>query len=598
MPLGNVHLTPQLVAAVRDAADILSIAGDHTRLRKAGRRWLGLCPIHKEKTPSFSVDPTQGLFYCFGCGAGGDAIKLHQILTGEDFPAAIETLANRYGIPLPAVGPRRASEGPDLGDVLASALGFFRDQLAKSVTARSYLERRKMPPELVERFGLGYAPDAWRSLKDALGGRHTQDELLAAGLLVRPEERDKAPYDRFRNRLMFPIHDPGGHLVGFGGRTLGDDRAKYVNTAETERFRKGHLLYGLHHARKPIREAGRAFLVEGYFDVLAAVAAGIDTAVASMGTALTPEQAKLFLRYHADEVVVGYDGDEAGETASRRALPILLAEGLGARRARLGAGEDPDSLRAAKGDAAVREAYEKAPDLVQLELERLTPAEVHREPRLRSRAAEAVAELLRPVRDPVLRYSYGRIGADRLAIPAELLWKRLGVDRQSLLAPVVPDAAAAPRRIVASTEEGVLQAMLQGDPTLPAIEELPAPEVFLDPQCRNIYQVFRDLYDSGRGVPPDARAVQARLGNEGPAIDVLARLLLERQDGSTVEPLSQRLAQLSRRSIQQRLRENARDMTEAERLGDHDRIERLKREKAALIRARYPGASDPWGGGS
>src|SRR6202035_1675347 len=214
------------------------------------------------------------------------------------------------------------------------AAEFFADQLKKAPLPQRYLEKRRIPRELVERFGLGYAPDAWHSLQQALQGRVPLADLHAAGLIGR-SEKSGDPYDRFRNRLIFPIHGAAGRLLGFGGRTLGDDDAKYVNTSETDQFHKGTLLYGLHLAKKEIRESGRALLVEGYFDVVGTVASGREGAVAGMGTALTPEQARLLFRY-AGEVVVGYDGDSAGETAYRRALPLLLAEGLAVRRARFG----------------------------------------------------------------------------------------------------------------------------------------------------------------------------------------------------------------------------------------------------------------------
>ena len=385
MPFANIDLTPQLVQAVRDAVQIVDVASTHTRLAKKGRRYEGLCPLHKEKTPSFSVDPDRGLFYCFGCGTGGDAIKLHMLLSGDDFPAAIEALALRYGIPIPARGARRGPRGSGRGEedadvegALAAAADFFRDQLARSPAARAYLEGRRIPAELSERFALGYAPDGWTALLDALRGKVPLADLIAAGLVGR-SAKSGDPYDRFRHRLMFPIHNAAGRLVGFGGRTLGDDKAKYVNTAETDRFHKGSLLYGLFQARREVREGGRAVLVEGYFDVLATVAAGLPAAVASMGTALTAEQARLLARY-AEEVVVGYDGDRAGEEAHRRALPILLGQGLAVFRARFGAGHDPDSLRLAEGEAAVARAVDRAPDAVIAEIERLTPGRRRRRP--------------------------------------------------------------------------------------------------------------------------------------------------------------------------------------------------------------------------
>src|SRR6185295_3252139 len=305
-----------------------------------------------------------------------------------------------------------------------AAAEYFSDQLRQSSFARDYLERRRISKELIEKFGLGYAPDGYRNLLPALHPRIPQADLEAAGLVARSEQRGDL-YDRFRHRLMFPIHNQSGRLVGFGGRTLGDDKAKYVNTNETDRFHKGFLLYGLHLAKREIRESGRAVLCEGYFDVIGAVACGIEGAVAGMGTALTPEQAKLLSRY-AEEVVVAYDGAEAGENAFRRALPLLLGDGLGVRRARFPGRHDPDSLRLEEGEEAVRSAVERAEDAVVAELERAIPAGAARDPRLQAKAAAAVAELLRPIPDSILRFSYSRLAADRLGIPAEMLARRVG----------------------------------------------------------------------------------------------------------------------------------------------------------------------------
>src|SRR5258706_1957817 len=236
MPLGNVNLTPQLVQAVRDAVDIVAIASEQTKLVKAGRQYQGLCPIHKEKSPSFSVDPSKGVFYCFGCGAGGDAIRLHMLTTGDDFPAAIEALAMRYGIPLPSRTEARFAGGKpeqDLEGALQAAAAFFADQLGKSSFAREYLERRRIPPELIERFGLGYAPDGFQNLTRALHPRIPQADLEAAGLIAKSETRGDH-YDRFRHRLMFPIHNPSGRLVGFGGPPLGGGKAQYGHPQRTD----------------------------------------------------------------------------------------------------------------------------------------------------------------------------------------------------------------------------------------------------------------------------------------------------------------------------------------------------------------------------
>jgi DNA primase len=647
MSLGNVHITPQLVQAVRDAIDIVDIASDHTRIQKAGHRYKGLCPLHKEKTPSFSVDPTQGLYYCFGCGKGGDAIGLHMELTGDDFPGAIEALANRYGIPLPTRSERPDKDRPpDLRPVLEAAQKLFVRELGNHAEPQRYLHGRKISPELAAEYGLGYAPDAWEHLYDALRFDFPVEQLEAAGLTGRRRSDDK-PYDRFRNRLMFPIRNPAGRLVGFGGRTLGDDKAKYINTSETQQFHKGSLLYGLDRAKKTIRETSRAVLVEGYFDVLGAAAAGVEGVVAGMGTALTPTQAKLLARY-AEEVILGYDGDEAGENAARRALGLLLAEGLTVRRARFGAGEDPDSLRLAAGPEAVRTAVADAADLLNEELERLTPPEAIRDPRLQARHAKEVAEVLAPIPDQILRFGYARRAADRLGVPPEMLSRRVesaaavrGSSRRSSGRPAdrspapgrptgpppghpaapPPDAVPAPvpgpppppgggnpvpggsvesrapvtpgadRRdsgSVPSLEDEVLVRLLDSGGEPPPLDRLPPAEVFFDPVSRNIYRVLHDLYERDGGLPA-ARAVVEALGGDAEAVSRVARY----QNAHEYPPGCRRLGlwecidHLSRRWRKERLRDLTRQIHEAQRRQDGERLDALLEEKQQLSRSLH-----------
>jgi DNA primase len=553
------------VQRVRDAIDIVDLVSDHTRLEKRGQRLLGLCPFHKEKTPSFSVDAAQGLFYCFGCGAGGDAFKFHMQVTGDDFPAATEALAHRFGVPLPQRSTKdRTIE--ETADVLEAAERFFRDHLARSPFARRYLEERRIAPELIESFGIGYAPDEWRALLDALSPRHPLAKLEAAGLLSRSERAPDRPYDRFRNRLMFPIRAPSGRLVAFGGRTLGDDRAKYVNTRETEAFQKGHVLYGLDRARTAIRETGRALLVEGYFDALAAVAAGVPWTVASMGTALTAQQARLIGRY-AEEVVIGYDGDRAGEEASVKALPILLEQGLVVRRARFPAGQDPDSLRLDEGAEAVRQVIEEAPDFVDLELDRL-PAGIGDQPRRLAEAVERVRPLLEAVRVESVRLAYQRRAAERLGVQAGVLGGgavELFRRRSTLHDPHVPSASPGQ-----GSEEQFLRLLLAGV----ELAEPPPAEVLWDDDARAVYQAWLDAGETGR-VAGDA--VARRLPASSGAVGLLARLVVDLPESPTglepefeacVRELVRRLKGAEKRKLAQRIRE-------AERAGDQGLVAEL-----------------------
>jgi DNA primase len=617
MTIGHVHLTPQLVAAVRQAVDVVAIAEEHTKLTKRGKSTTGLCPLHREKSPSFSVDPERGLFYCFGCGQGGDAIKLHMLLSGDDFPAAIEGLARRFGVPLPTAGARRGPGERDLESVLAEAAEWFARQLERSDEPRRYLEKRGISAELAKRYGVGYAPPGWDNLKKALAPRTPEAVLEAAGLLTPNEKRPGERYDRFRHRLMFPIKSAAGAFVGFGGRALGvDDKPKYLNTPETERFRKGTLLYGLDQAKRPIREQGRAVLVEGYFDVLGAVAAGVEGAVASMGTSLTAEQAQLLGRY-CEEVVVGYDGDAAGVEASRRALGILLPVGVAVRRLQLPPGDDPDSLRMRDGGEALLRLVAAAPDAVEHELARLLPSAPPTDPQTQAKLAAPVVELLTPVKDPILRWAYGRRAAERMGVPFELLAPRLGPGPASVRRGPAPRAAAAQpggRDPGRDLEEGALRlllAMLPGGTSpqpgaLPLRAELPPFDAFWDGACRNVYRTFCVLYDEREGEAPSLDALREKLEtNEGGAsFDLVARLVIQGPGDpgeaavtagksrveSYADRLRVRLGELHQRWREQRNRQLSREISEAQRAGDEGRLFSLLEEKAVVSRAVHAAA--------
>jgi DNA primase len=403
---------------------------------------------------------------------------------------------------------------------------------------------------------------------------------------------------------MFPIHATSGRLVGFGGRTLGDDKAKYVNTPETEQFHKGRLLYGFYQAKRALRDEGKALLVEGYFDVIGAAASGLPWAVAAMGTSLTADQARLLSRY-VDEVIVAYDGDAAGEKAFRRALPILLAAGLGVRRARFPEGHDPDSLRLEEGPEAVLEAVADAEDGLTLEIDRLTPVGL-RDPFEKSRAASTIAELLAPIRDAVVRESYGKIAAERLGIRPEVLRRR---GRPGTHSPP-PEATAQgflqePTKSgdVRTEEEKALVLLLRSDGPLPPMEQLPSEKVFFDPVCRNIYRCFCALLEGGSARPPTGKEVIERMSSESGdldgssegsgiettngLIDRAARLLLEEPDSAEGD-LQGTFDLLLHRWHKIRQSELKTEILRAERENDQPRLARLLEEKKLLSRSLHP----------
>ena len=347
---------------------LVDIVARHVRLVRRGNRHQGLCPFHQEKSPSFYVFEDQGNYHCFGCGAHGTAIDFIMNIEGLPFAEALQRLADITGIPAPLRDPvATAARRERIDPLLAAneaARAWFRHQLASGTgrQARDYLAGRGVPAELQERFAIGYAPDSRHGLVEALEAQGIAVEVQAeAGLVIRPEDGGRA-FDRFRHRLMFPINDARGRLVGFGGRALGEAKAKYLNTPETPLFQKGSLLYGLDLASKTAREQKEIFIVEGYLDVIAMHEAGFANSVAPLGTAIGEAQLELLWR-HSDEPYVCLDGDAAGLAAAlrmvRRALPIMKG-GQTLRFVVMPAGEDPDSLLHDHGRRALLDLVESA----------------------------------------------------------------------------------------------------------------------------------------------------------------------------------------------------------------------------------------------
>ena len=346
----DADLNPQVIAQVRDATDLVEVVGDHVKLKKRGRKYEGLCPFHEEKTPSFSIDPDKGLYYCFGCHQGGDAINFIMQLERLSFPEAVERLARQFGVHLPPASPgarRRRQTSDRLRTVLEEAQHWFSEQLEApaGAGARSELERRGYGKETWRDFGFGYAPDDWRQLLEHLSRRHPEGVIVEAGLAVQPDS-GKNPYDRFRDRLTFPVRDSEGRLIAFGGRILGDGEPKYLNSPESPLFHKRSTLFCLDRARRAIADESEAVVVEGYFDCLSLHLVGITHVVATLGTALTSDHARLLRRRVGAEgrVVLCYDADTAGRRAAATGARVLLEAGVAVAVVGLPPGTDPDDV--------------------------------------------------------------------------------------------------------------------------------------------------------------------------------------------------------------------------------------------------------------
>jgi len=355
------------VDAVRSAADLFEVVSEYVALKKSGARFRGLCPFHQEKTPSFYVDPDKQLYYCFGCQSGGDVFKFLMLYEKLEFPEALRSLASRYNVTLPTHRDSlEASERQRIVALNRLALAFFQETLLKPAgeKGRRYLASRGLNREVAERYALGYAPEGWTALKDHLqrgSGRDAKgrEELaVVAGLLGRKEESGRT-YDRFRDRVIFPIVNLSDEVIGFGGRVIGVGEPKYLNSPDSPAFNKGENLYSLPIAKEAIRKSGFAILVEGYMDAIALQTAGFEQAVATLGTGFTPGHVRLLKRF-TEAVVVNFDPDAAGRQATRRSLETLLENGFEVRVVALPQGKDPDRFVRDEGADGYRAQLQSA----------------------------------------------------------------------------------------------------------------------------------------------------------------------------------------------------------------------------------------------
>jgi DNA primase len=428
----------EFISTLLGRVDVVDVIDRYVPLKKAGANYQACCPFHSEKTPSFTVSPGKQFYHCFGCGAHGTAIGFLMEYGGKSFPEAVEELARGAGLEVPRVeragDKERREEATDLAGVLLTAARYYRAQLKDAPAAIDYLKGRGLTGAIAARYGIGYAPDAWQPLTGAFPA-YDDPALEHAGLVVTGEGSKR--YDRFRDRVMFPIHDSRGRVIGFGGRVVAGGEPKYLNSPETALFSKGRELYGLYLAREAIREAGKVVVVEGYMDVVALAQHGIEYAVATLGTATTPVHAQKLFRL-ADSVVFCFDGDAAGRKAAWRALENalpVLADGKNAQFLFLPEGEDPDDFVRRRGRAAFERALAGAQPLSEYLIGEMAARHPPSTAEGRAALVAALRPLLAQIRAPVL---------------AALLRKRLEAltgladpELQALIQPVAPPGETA-----------------------------------------------------------------------------------------------------------------------------------------------------------
>ena len=503
-----------LADRVKQQADIVRVVGEYVRLKKNGQNFTGLCPFHSEKTPSFAVHPVKQIYHCFGCGVGGDVFKFVMEMDKCDFMEAVRTVADKCGIALPKSRELSADERREqqqrtaLVELHREAAAFFARQLESTPegkAARGYLADRGLDAEAIARFELGYAPSGGDALLRHLKTKYPEKLVELAGLAAR--DPGGRVHDRFRRRIIFPISNESGKVVAFGGRALGDDLPKYLNSPETPIYIKSSVLYHLDRAKESIRTADAAILVEGYMDTIAVARAGIRNVVASCGTSLTETQVKLLSRF-TRRIIVNYDPDAAGQAATERSLSILLEHNCEVRVLALPGGKDPDTFIRSEGAAGYRTLLEGAPAYLDYLIGRarqlgLANAEqklramnflmpfVRRIPNalLRSEWASRIAQQLR-VDEPVLREALRRAAAERHS--------------EIQTQPALAGRAARP------AERRLVQMLLEGNDFRERLgEEIRAHQLHLGLETERILGVLLEACSGG--APPDATSVAPKL---------------------------------------------------------------------------------------
>ena len=490
----------EVIREINSRLELADIVAETVQLTRKGNRYWGLCPFHQEKTSSFSVTPDRNMFYCFGCHAGGDMITYIMKRDNMDFREAVEYLANRAGVTVQKESPAARRKQERARGVVAANLAaaqLYREILlsAKGKKGLEYLQERRLSPEIVEKFGLGFAPDNWNTIEDYLFKKaFSQEQVKSTGLIKRSDQQNRY-YDLFRNRVIFPIHDQRGEVIGFGGRVLDGSLPKYLNTPETELFSKRKNLYGLYQARQAMRNLNQALVVEGYMDCLKMHQAGIENTVATLGTAMTQEQARLLRRF-VEEVVVLFDGDDAGQREALRAVEVLRTEGLRVWVVSLPGGKDPDDYLDLYGKEEFLQYIQNSKvDHIEFKLNRYIETETELNLDTRIRIIKAVQKDIASLESELEKDYYVRLLSRRLQVQENLIRRELnkgssGRSSELNKSGILRDNT---RYGKSSLEERLLVSMLKNTVIFEQVQETVGLNIFRNTQYRQMIHSYADL---------------------------------------------------------------------------------------------------------
>ena len=581
-------------------ADIVRVVQDYVQLKKKGANWMACCPFHKEKTPSFSVSPAKEIFYCFGCHKGGSVFNFVMEMERVSFPEAIKLVAEKSGVPLPKLiddsrFEARRHEADDVIELNKWALEWWEQQLDSSGEARiarDYLLRREITEETRKTFRLGYAPDSWDALSIYLRQKGaSQDQIDRSGLVVKKDEGGS--YDRFRGRLIFPVMDIQGKPIAFGGRTLRDEDAKYINSPETAAYVKGRNLFGLNLTRDEIRRGGFAILVEGFLDLIVPYQFGVRNVVASLGTALTPDQAKLLSRF-ARKVVVNYDGDNAGVQAAKKAIEILLAEDLEVKILVLPDNSDPDEFIRKSGVGEYQRQRGEAQPHIQFVIDQAVRDRKLSNPADKEAAIDEVLPYIRAVHSRIQKREYFDIAMDSLRIGDAALRRELWHSIRTGISggPRVAQTALKRAQVKPTVAEIQLLELLLDDEIVRRII-LPklAPADYEDLPTASIFKAIIAIESEGAEL--DFSSLSQKLDGDDSAFELLPMLMMgdsrSPDEEQRVDPglaAEKCLDALRLINIGLRIRELIAEIGDAERAGDEAKLVRLSAEYSGLDRLR------------
>ncbi len=566
---------------IRDATDIVDLVSEHVQLTRRGRNFLGLCPFHEEKTPSFNVNPDRQFYHCFGCGAGGDVFKFIQEIDRVTFVEAVKFLAERAGIALPErSGPSRAeTEAADeLYRANDLARKYFHHLLLNDdvgASARSYLQTRGLTGETIERFGLGYAPPEWDALLKVAGRRGLNPQILERAGLALPRSTGSGHYDRFRDRVAFPIANLSDRTIAFGARALQPDQEpKYMNSPETPIYHKGRVLYGLADTRDAIRRQDAALVVEGYMDLISLAQAGIQHVVATSGTALTEDHGRLLARF-AHQVVLLFDGDAAGSTAAMRACEALLGTGIDARVVSLPSEHDPDTFVQAHGSDALLKRAENAQSVLDFYLKQLAQQHDLSGVEGKARAVERLKPLLAKPRDAVRRDLLLREVAERLSVDEQSLrydlqasMRRPQQSRKAVAEPSPTTTPDPPRH-----ELEFIGLLLNFPQFIPQTVREFSPDSLTDARTQTLCRTIFDRHAHGKAI--DLGMIISELED-----DALARLVAQcAAQGFDEEQVERQwrdyLLHFQESVLEKRIENELQALDQASRSSNNDEVERI-----------------------